>query len=284
MSTAPDHFTSSDGLRLAYRDEGEGLPLLCLAGLTRSMADFDYLAPHLLPPGGKGVRLIRMDYRGRGASQWAPDPASYSLEREARDALELLDHLGIERAAILGTSRGGLIAMLLAGTARHRLIGVCLNDVGPEIPPEAIARILGYLGKPPPFASRQEMANALPSLLPGFANVPPERWLEEARRQTRQMPAGLELTYDPRLREALLAGATGPTPDLWPLFDALEGLPLALIRGAGSDLLTADCAAQMHQRRPDMIFAEIPDRGHVPFLDEAESLAAIATWLKACRA
>ena len=278
----PKHFTTSDGLRLAYRDAGEGLALLCLAGLTRSMADFDYLAPHLSGAGGPPVRLIRMDYRGRGDSEWAGDPASYSVPTEARDALELLDHLGIERAAILGTSRGGLIAMHLAATAHERLAGVCLNDVGPEIPAEAITRILGYLGKPPPFASHEEMARALPSLLPGFENVPPARWREEARRQARQSPEGLTLTYDPRLRDALLAGAEGPPPDWWAMFDALAGLPLALIRGAGSDLLGADCAERMRARRPDMIFAEVPGRGHVPFLDEPEALAAIRAWLGAC--
>jgi len=126
------HFTTSDGLSLHYTDEGAGLPLLCLSGLTRDGRDFDYVAPHL-----DQVRLIRMDYRGRGQSEWG-DHSQYTIPVEARDAVELLDHLGLESAAVLGTSRGGLIAMLLAATARDRLTGVALNDIGPEIAPAGL--------------------------------------------------------------------------------------------------------------------------------------------------
>ncbi len=269
------YFQSFDGLSLAYLDEGpkEGLPLLCLSGLTRTVADFDYLAPHL-----PDVRLIRMDYRGRGASDHAPVATAYSLENEARDALDLLDHLGIERAAILGTSRGGMIAMLLAATSKARLMGVCLNDIGPEIAPEGLARIESYLGRAPVLASRAQVAAALPFVLPGFANVPPERWAEEAARQTRETPQGLALAYDAKLRDAFMEATKAAPPDLWPLFDTLDGLPLALIRGAGSDILAPKTAAEMRRRRPDMIFAEVPDRGHVPFLDEPAALEAIGKW------
>jgi len=122
------NFTTSDGLSLHYTDEGEGLPLLCLAGLTRTGRDFDFVAPHL-----KGVRLIRLDYRGRGQSDWAEDWATYSIPVEGRDAVELLDHLGIEKAAVLGTSRGGIIAMVLAAVIKDRLLGVAMNDIGPAI-------------------------------------------------------------------------------------------------------------------------------------------------------
>ncbi len=270
-------FQSFDGLALAYKDEGDGLPVLCLAGLTRSMADFDYLAPHL-----QGVRLIRMDYRGRGASQHAADPLTYTIPTEARDALDLLDHLGVERAAIIGTSRGGLIAMALAVMAHGRLRGVCLNDIGPEIPAAGLGRIMEYLGRKPKFKTRAEMAAALPALLPGFANVPPDRWLREAENQTVETETGLDIPYDPRLRDAVAAAAMQDTPDLWPMFDALDDLPLALIRGANSDLLSRETADEMHRRRPDMLFAEVPDRGHAPFLDEPEALAVIRTWIKAC--
>ena len=120
-------FETEDGTRLAYLDEGEGVPVLCLAGLTRDRRDFSYLAPHL-----GGVRLIRLDARGRGASGWA-DPATYTVPQEAADAIALLDHLGIESAGVIGTSRGGLLAMWIAATAKERLRGVCLNDIGPVI-------------------------------------------------------------------------------------------------------------------------------------------------------
>jgi pimeloyl-ACP methyl ester carboxylesterase len=268
------HFSAADGCRLAYRDEGAGLPLLCLPGLTRTMADFDYLAPHLPP-----LRLIRMDYRGRGASD-RTGAATYTVEQEGKDALALLDHLGVERAAILGTSRGGLIGMVLGAVARGRVLGLCLNDIGPEIAREGLVRIFDYVGRNPAGGTHQAYADRL-SRSPGFANVPMSRWLDEAQKQSVETPEGLRIPYDPALRESFLAAFDGPQVDLWPLFDTLAGLPLALIRGANSDLLTATTAAEMRARRPDMEFAEVPDRAHIPFLDEPEALALIRNWLEA---
>lgn len=271
-------FTSSDGLQLAYRDVGKGLPVLCLSGLTRSSTDFDYVAPIL-----SGVRMITMDYRGRGQSQWANDPLTYNIATEAQDALGLLDHLGLEKAAILGTSRGGLIAMVLAAVAPDRLIGVCLNDIGPEIATTGMDVIMTYLGRNPRFKTRAEMTAAMPGGMAGFANVPMTRWAQEVERHTLELDGGLSINYDPNLRVAVEAAGHQPTPDLWPLFDAMAGLPLALIRGENSNLLTPQTAAQMQRRRPDMIFAPVPDRAHVPFLDEPEATRVIAGWLEACQ-
>lgn len=267
-------FTGSDGARLYYSDEGAGLPLLCLAGLTRTGGDFDYLAPHL--PGA--VRLIRPDYRGRGRSDWT-GAATYTIAQEAADALALLDHLGVERAAVLGTSRGGLIAMYLAVVVRDRLRGICFNDIGPVIEPAGLARIREYVGRNPAARTHAEVAEKLPAAMAGFANVPPGRWMEEARRLYDETPGGLVNRYDPDLRTAFLAGYEAPPVDLWPAFDACAGLPLALIRGENSDLLSRETVDEMCRRRPDIIFAEAPDRAHIPFLDEAESLAAIHDWL-----
>lgn len=276
--TDPQRFPAEDGALIAYRDDGAGLPLLCLPGLTRSMADFDYLIPHLPP-----LRLIRMDYRGRGGSDWT-GAATYSVEQEARDALRLLDHLGVAKAAILGTSRGGLIGMLLAAVARDRVMGLCLNDVGPELERGGLERIFDYVGRNPSGSSSLEsLARRLPDVMPGFANVPASRWLEEARRHYLETPEGLRINYDPALREAFLAAFDGPEVDIWPLFDAAQGLPLALIRGQNSDLLSRDAAGRMQERRPDMIFAEVPDRAHIPFLDEPEALAAVQAWLTLMR-
>lgn len=268
-------FTASDGARIAYRDEGAGLPLLCLSGLTRTMADFDYLIPHLPP-----VRVIRMDYRGRGQSQWT-GAASYTVPVEGRDALELLDHLGVAQAAILGTSRGGLVAMLLAAVARPRLLGVALNDIGPVIEKVGLDRIFDYLGRNPAAKTHAALAEALPRLSPGFDGVPASRWMEEAQKHYVTSDRGLAITYDPALREAFLAAFDGPPVDAWLLFDAMAGLPLALIRGANSDLLSVETAAEMCRRRPDMIFADVPGRAHIPFLDEPESLDALKRWLEA---
>jgi pimeloyl-ACP methyl ester carboxylesterase len=271
------NFQTSDGISLYYRDEGEGLPLLCLAGLTRDGRDFDFVAPHL-----EGVRLIRLDYRGRGQSDWAPHE-TYQIPVEGRDALELLDHLGLEKAAILGTSRGGLIAMVLAATAKARLMGVALNDIGPEIAGPGLKVIEGYLGRKPPQKTLAEVAQRRAEVMTGFVGVSEARWLEEAERLFVQTDQGLELTYDPKLRDAVLGGGAQPAPDLWPLFDALEALPLCALRGGNSDLLTPECFAEMRRRRPDMIATEVKGRGHIPFLDEPEALEALQGWLAGLR-
>ena len=268
-------FEAADGTRLHFTDEGSGLPVLALAGLTRSGTDFDYVAPHL-----GHVRLIRMDYRGRGRSDWA-DPGSYSIQREAEDALALLDYLGLERAAVLGTSRGGLIAMVLAATAKARLIGVALNDVGPEIAAEGLEVIKGYIGRNPAETTYAAAAAARSRAMTGFKGVPAERWLQEVRRHYDQSHDGLVIRYDPRLRDAVLEAGAQPAPDLWPFFEALGGLPLCLIRGANSNLLSPETADEMARRRPDMIRAEVPGRGHVPFLDEPEAVAALREWIGA---
>jgi pimeloyl-ACP methyl ester carboxylesterase len=270
--TETRHFTAPDGARLAYRDEGAGLPLLCLPGLTRSMADFDYLVPHLPP-----VRLIRMDYRGRGGSDWT-GASTYTVPTEGKDALALLDHLGVDRAVILGTSRGGLIGMFLGAIARDRLLGLILNDVGPEIARDGLTRIFDYVGRNPAGKTHAGLAERL-AQSPGFAGVPMSRWLEEAQKHSIETPDGLRIPYDPALREAFLAAFDGPPVDLWPLFDALAGLPLALIRGANSDLLSPETVATMRARRPDMGFAEVPDRAHIPFLDEPEAVTLIRAFL-----
>jgi pimeloyl-ACP methyl ester carboxylesterase len=270
------YFTASDGARIAYEDQGTGMAVLCLAGLTRTMGDFAYALPALA-----GARVIRMDYRGRGASDWT-GAASYTVPQEAKDALELLDHLGVRRAAVLGTSRGGLIGLVLAVMAKDRLLGLCLNDVGPEIHRPGLERIFDYVGRNPATKTHEALAERLPRTMPGFANVPESRWLQEARLHYVQTEDGLRITYDPALRAAFLAAFDGPAVDLWPLYDALAGLPVALIRGANSDLLSEACADEMRRRRPDLIFAEVPDRAHIPFLDEPESVAVIHAFLEAC--
>ena len=192
--------------------------------------------------------------------------------------LALMDHLGLETAAILGTSRGGLVAMVLASIAPERLTGVCLNDIGPVIDRAGLDMIGVHIGRPPGARSFDEAAAVRRATHPGWANVPEGRWRAEVERLYVETENGLANNYDPALREAFVAGAAAAN-DAWPAFGALAGLPLALIRGANSDLLTAETATAMRHRRPDMIFAEVPDRGHVPWLDEAEALTAIHAWI-----
>ncbi len=270
-------FTTSDGLNLAYQDEGTGTPVLCLAGLTRNSSDFDDFANAC----GQGVRLIRMDYRGRGASDYDPTYQNYAIPVEARDVVELLDHLGLPKALLVGTSRGGLISMLLAMTAKDRISGVLLNDIGPVIETTGLDIIMDYIGRNPAFKTYEEAVQRLPEVNANiFPNVPAERWRACAERWWEETPDGLKIRYDVKLRDAILEASAVPAPDLWPLFDALSDLPLALVRGANSDLLSMDTVAEMQARRPDMIFENVPDRGHVPYLDEPQCVSAFQALLK----
>jgi len=266
-------FVTPDGLSLAWTEEGSGVPLLCLPGLTRDNSDFDDLAAAL---GGRH-RLIRLTFRGRGASDRDPEFLNYNPGREAEDVVAFLDHLGLDRVVVVGTSRGGLVTLVLAAIAKARLAGVLFNDVGPELAPHGLDVIMTYLGVLPKPQTLPEIAAALKARMgAAFPGLPDTRWEALARRWFREEPGGgIGLTYDPRLRDAVEAVSAQPAADLWPLFDLLEGVPLAVVRGANSDLLTAETVASMRARRSDLIVAEVPDRGHVPFLDEPEALAAL---------
>ena len=263
-------FVTSDGLTLAYRDQGTGAPLLCLAGLTRNSADFEAMA-NLLPD----VRIIRQDYRGRGRSDRDRDFRNYNPMTEARDAVELLDHLGLKSVPILGTSRGGIVAMVIAATRKDRISGVILNDIGPVIERTGLDRIAEYLGRQPSAGTLEEAARETAASSVGFRNVPHERWIEECRCRYDFEDGRPRLNYDPKLRDAVLPTFTAEAPDLWPYFDALEGIPVGLIRGANSDLLSVETVEKMRSRRPDIAVLDVPDRGHCPFLDEPECISFI---------
>lgn len=268
----------TDGLQLAFADQGAGPVILCLAGLTRNMEDFEPAMPQLL----SRARVIRLDSRGRGTSDHAPDFHSYTVMQEMQDAVALMDHLGIARFAVLGTSRGGLIAMIMAAMASTRLTGVVLNDIGPVIEAEGLTRIMDYLGLRPKFASLDAAAEALTVINAArFPGVSAAVWREHAARWWLETKSGLALRYDARLRDAALAQAksTAPTPDLWPMFDALHGLPLAVLRGANSDLLSEATVDEMARHHPGLIRSTVANRGHVPFLDELESQAVLTEFL-----
>jgi pimeloyl-ACP methyl ester carboxylesterase len=265
-------FRTSDGVFLHFFDEGVGPPVLCLAGLTRNADDFAHVLPHL-----SGQRVIRLDARGRGRSQRAADFSTYNVLREGHDAMELIDHLGLDRVAILGTSRGGLVAMTLAASHRERLSAVVLNDIGPVVGVAGLARIMGYVGRQPDLPDLAAGATALAEgEARAFPGVPPERWAAEAAARWEETPQGLRNRYDPALHTALMQqSAAGALPDLWMFFEALRDVPTGAIRGANSDILSAETLADMQRRHPDLVTGTVPDRGHVPFLDEPEALDVI---------
>lgn len=275
------HFTSADGLALYGRDypaQGNATPLLCLCGLTRNVRDFEPLAQWL----GGTRRLITMDYRGRGRSAYAPDPSTYRPDVELADALRLLDALAIERVNVIGTSRGGIIAMIMAAQFPKRLNGVLLNDVGPVIQKASLLRIRSYLGKAVSFATLDEAAAALKQNHPGFEGLSTQEWLSYARRVFIEKAGRITNDYDLRLAEAFPSDAEiekAETPDLWPLFDALLPFPVAVLRAEHSDLLSETTVAEMKRRHPRLAAYTIKQRGHVPFLDEPDARSAIKAWL-----
>jgi pimeloyl-ACP methyl ester carboxylesterase len=277
---------SADGLTLMARDYaargGEGrLPVVCLHGLTRNSRDFEAVAPWIA---ARGRRVIVPDVRGRGRSDYAPDPATYQPAAYVADVVAMLDALGEARAVVVGTSMGGLIAMAMAALAPSRLAGAALNDVGPKLRPEGLARIASYAGQAPTvtdWAGAAEYARRInAAAFPGYGAAD---WAAFARRIFREgEPGRPELDYDPNImqpmREAAASGA--PPPDLWPLFEALtRDRPVLLVRGALSDLLGAEGAAEMRARAPRMAYAEVPGVGHAPMLTEPEAQAALGGFL-----
>lgn len=199
-----------------------------MAGLSRNSLDFEYLAAHFDP----NIRLIRIDSRGRGHSDWT-DLSLYTVPQESADVLELMDILGIERAAFIGTSRGGLISMTLAYMALERMVGVLFNDIGPVIDFAGLQKIGGYLGITPQAKTLAEVAESLKAERQGFHGVPDSRWLEEAQHQYVQTENGVALFYDPALRDGFMASMVDvdatDIPPMWPLFDLLADKPLAVI-------------------------------------------------------
>lgn len=273
------HFQTSDGLKLAYRDEGAGVPVLCLPGLSRNSGDFDPVAVSF----SSVARIIRLDLRGRGASDYDADFTNYNVLVEARDVVEFLDHLKLERVAILGTSRGGLIALMLAAMAPERLMGIVFNDIGPHIERVGLERIMSTLGVIPPEPTLKAFGERLVEETAGaFPGVTAEKWQSFMSNVMRETPDGLELRYDEKIKDAVQTSLEdGNWPDLWPVFDLCEGLPLLLLRGEFSDVLSKETSEEMCNRRPDMRYVVVRNRGHIPFLDEPEAQEALGEFIDA---
>jgi pimeloyl-ACP methyl ester carboxylesterase len=250
---------------------GPKLPVLCLPGHARTADDFGILGAALAVD---GRRVVALDSRGRGGSDRDPDPGRYTVPVEAADALAVCDRLGIGRAVLVGTSRGGLLAMALAAMRPSLLAGVVLNDIGPVIEPAGLARIRSYVGRMPTPASWEEAGRILAGTLGRqFPTLSPGDWERRARLTWTEEGGGLALRYDPRLGDQL-----GPAeiPPLWEAFDRFGATPLLVIRGGLSDLLSAATVDAMRARLPRVQAWTVDKEGHAPLLEDAATMARIA--------
>ncbi|OHC94825.1 MAG: alpha/beta hydrolase [Sphingomonadales bacterium RIFCSPLOWO2_12_FULL_63_15] len=272
------YWWSPDGLRLHYRDYaggGDGRPpLLCLPGLTRNARDFEPLAQRLAGE----WRLICPDMRGRAESAYAKDAMTYVPLTYMQDISRLLADLAITRFVAVGTSLGGIITMLMAATHREWLAGALLNDVGPALEEEGLARIRTYVGvnqsHPTWVHAARALADANGDVYPGYDL---QAWLAMAKRLYRLNSGGrIVLDYDMKVAEPIRAMGTEAGVDMWPVMKAFSGLPTLLLRGERSDLLGAATARRMAAEiGPGAELVTVPGVGHAPVLDEPESVAAI---------
>ncbi len=279
---AERRFRSQDDIAIYYRDYGDPLsphtPVLCLSGLTRNSRDFATLARRLAPR----QRVLCMDYRGRGKSGYDPNWDNYRPQTYVGDVIHLLAAANIHHVVVVGTSLGGLVAMGLGVARPTVLAGVVLNDIGPYVADEGRARIATYVGidvRMPNWVAAGQLLQR--QFGPAFADFDEARWTEYARATfTEETPGGpLRLNYDLHLGDALRAQATQPIPDLWPLYRSLRNIPVLAIRGALSDVLDAATFERMAAEKPDLQRLVIDYRGHVPLLDEPESVDAIDRFL-----
>jgi pimeloyl-ACP methyl ester carboxylesterase len=278
--------TAQDGLRLHVRDYGahlsRALPVVCLPGLARTAADFESLAAMVSSACER--RVFAVDYRGRGKSDYDRNPANYSLQMELADLIAVLTALGIGRAAFVGTSRGGILAMLLAVARPTAIAGCVLNDIGPVIELEGLMRIKGYVGKLPHPASFREAADALRRRFGShFPKWDDADWLALARRTFKEEGGRIVPDYDPALA-TVLAGVNPerPLPPLWREFDALAHTPVMVVRGTNSDILSPATVQAMRERRRALEVVEVADEGHAPRLTDAATTSRIAAFVAAC--
>jgi pimeloyl-ACP methyl ester carboxylesterase len=282
--TYQDHFVEvPDGLKIYARDypaagAPRGLPVICLHGLTRNAADFEVVAPRMA---ALGRRVLAFDVRGRGRSDRDPVPARYIPPTYVGDVLFAMNALSIERAVFVGTSMGGLMTMLAALMAPGRVAGAVLNDVGPVVNTSGLARIAQYVGKTPPQASWEALADLIKaSQSAAFPDADEAFWKVFARRTGRALPDGrVEFDYDPAIAHIFEQPPSAAAPDLTPVFGALGQVPTLVVHGTLSDILLPEGIAAMKALKPDLEVAEVPGVGHAPTLEEAIAWQAIERFL-----
>lgn len=272
-------YTSPDGLRLHYRDyagpPNARLTVVCIPGLTRNARDFEEVAPHL----ATRYRVICVELRGRGLSAYAADPMTYVPAVYVKDIIALLNAAGLMRVAVIGTSLGGIISMVLASVVPERLLGVVINDIGPELDPAGLARIGSYVGRTKPISTWADAAAAIEAIDGAiFPDYKGDDWVRMARRRFVETPeGGLKADYDLNISKPFMA--TAKAVNLWPFFMSFRMMPILAIRGAQSDLLSPAVFDRMQAAVPHLKRTIVPNRGHAPYLDEPEARTAIDAFL-----
>ncbi|GAA6136941.1 alpha/beta hydrolase [Arenicella sp. 4NH20-0111] len=275
-------YQGHDGLPLYARDYslecGEGCPvILCMHGLTRNSADFDDISAVL----AKDYRLIAVDQRGRGRSTYDHNSDNYAPSIYVQDMFVLLQKLDVTSVILMGTSMGGIMSMMMSSMKPTMFSALIINDIGPEIDPRGIERINSYVGKTS-VVQNWDQATVQAKVINGdaFPNATQEDWTAFAKRIYREAENGEPvLAYDPAIAKPFTDNQSTEPADLWPVFDAMGDVPLLLIRGELSDIISTNCVAKMRERRPAMAYAQIPNVGHAPLLSEPCSISAIEQFL-----
>lgn len=276
-------YQSQDELTLYARLYGSPqapLTLFCMHGLTRNSADFEALCRYFSPR----YRVVAVDQRGRGRSAYDTDAGNYHPGTYVQDMFTLIDRLKLERPVLVGTSLGGLVAMLMASLRPGAFAGLVLNDVGPVLERQGLQRIRGYVGQNAPVTNWGQAIALARSInqtaLPDYSDAD---WESFAHKLFREDEDGRPvLNYDPAIAELFNQGAVaGPFPDLWETFEALVEVPCMVLRGETSDILSRACVAEMQRRKPDLQAVEVSNRGHAPMLDEPQAIAALERFITA---
>lgn len=255
---------------------GDKIPVICIPGLTRNGSDFDDLGAEIA---ATGRDVAALSLRGRGRSDYDPDISRYFPTTYRDDVIAALDAFGWEKAIFVGASLGGITTMLVHDIAPSRVAAAIINDVGPDLAPEGLARIGSYVGKSKGPAKDIAEAAARIKDINGVA-FPDEDdafWIAMAHRTFRETEDGWVLDYDPNIAAAL--AANGPAPDLWPAWSGLKDTPTLLVHGEISDLLTPNIIAAMRKANPTFDYVGVPRTGHPPMMTEPASLAAIKKFL-----
>lgn len=282
--------TATDGLRLHARDymPADGgfrrLPVVCLPGLSRTASDFHTLALALAGDAKAPRRVLALDYRGRGLSDYDPDWRRYDPRVELGDLMQVLAALGVGEAVFVGTSRGGILTMALSAARPALIRGAVLNDIGPVVEAKGLIRIRGYVGKLPTPSTFAEGGRILKQLFDAqFPTFGPAEWEAYARATWKETPEGLHPDYDPRLLKGLeQLDLEAPLPTLWPYFEGLRHVPVLSLRGALSDILSEETVTEMSHRHPRFESAVVPNQGHAPFLSSPTLIARIARFVARC--